>query len=538
MQKTKEILNWHLNFADMKYAAEHVFSRETKSSVSTSIQQLKRISQSSLDGNKLPANKLIKDIYFLFQKESGQEYLYLISLFSKRDTRVLVYALDYQPDNGGDIILFSDKFEIARNIILDKWKDSFIISLWHLLLRNWNNLLVFQTQRELLIDLLNKKCSEYDKTRKDILGITQIISFFIKKDSPKEFAVNLIKYKKLISGAHTVLKQKESILVYEYFSSVIYSYIETIDKTVITTEITVSIYDFLQKHNNKKVTIISCSKIINSDKFNQTIEIVKRQTVAMIGDPIKTHLWRYDGLTETQENAVESARKKLNTILNKRFIKVFFEKLVQDERRKKYWLKFIDKIDDIKFSGNRDNFRYLKNIESVSKYVDSRYKITSRSQPTCALIIYARNFVFVEFTDTGALYIYKNKNFRVNLNAINGMEDLKTWSTNDSACRNSKRPGYVILNEEGRITHQGDWEIRVNAWMKKYFNNFNSQQKESKINSSENIYDSWIYKNKKTDNQAINNRTMFWESKTLFWSKTQQPGYTYSRKKDAWWKYK
>jgi hypothetical protein len=538
MQNTKEILNWHLNFADMKYAAEHVFSRETKSSVSISIQRLKQISESSQDGNKLPETKLIKDVYFLFQKESVQGYLYLTSLFSKRDTRVLVYALDYQPDNGGEIILFSEKFDIARNLILDKWKDSFIISLWHVLLRNWNNLLVFQTQRKLLTELLKSKSNNYDKTRKDILRIIKNINFFIQKDSPLKYAKYLINDKKLIQDAYIPLKQKESILVYEYFSSVIYSYIETIDEKVITTEITVSIYNFLQKHNNKKITIISCSQIINSDKFNQSIEIVKSQTVAMIGDPIKAHLWRYDGLTEIQENAVESARKKLNTILNKRFIKVFFEKLVQDERRKRYWLKFIDKIDDIKFSGNRDNFRYLKNIESVSKYVDYRYKITSRSQPTCALIIYARNFVFVEFTDTGALYIYKHENFQVNLNAINGMEDLKTWSTNDSACRNSKRPGYVILNEEGRITHQGDWEIRVNAWMKKYFNHFYSEQKEPKINSTDNKYDSWIYKKKKTDNQAKNNQTMFWESKTLLWSKIQQPGYTYSRKKDAWWKYK
>lgn len=521
MQNTKEILNWYFNFTDMNYAAEHVFSRETKNNVIISIQQLKEISESSLDGNKLPDKKLIKDVYVLFQKESAQEKLYLISLFSKRDTRVLVYALDYQPENGGEVILFSEKFGIARNIILDKWKDSFIISLWHLLLRNWNNLLVFQTQRELLTGLLNSKCNEYNKTRKDILQVTQIISFFLKKDSPEEFAKNLINYKKLISDAHITLKQKESILVYEYFSSVIYSYIETIDKKVITTEITVSIYEFLQKHNNKKVTIISCSQIINSGKFNQSIEIVKSQTVAMIGDPIQAHLWRYNGLTQTQEDSVESARKKLNIILNQRFIKVFFEKLVQDERRKKYWLKFIDKIDDIKFSGNRDNFRYLKNIESVSKYVDSRYKITNRSQPTCALIIYARNFVFVEFTDTGALYIYKNKNFRVNLNAINGMEDLKTWSTKDSACRNSKRPGYVILNEEGRITHQGDWEKRVNAWMKKYFN-------QSVLETP----------TKRSDNPTIKNNDLSWESKTLFWSKIQKSGYTYSQKKGAWWKYK
>jgi hypothetical protein len=505
----------------MKYTAEHLFSRETKSIVSVSIQQLNEISQRLPDGNKLPEKKLIKDVYILFQNESFQEYLYLISLFSKRDTRVLVYALDYQPENGGEIILFSDKFEIARNIILDKWKDSFIISLWHVLLRNWNNLLVYQTQRKLLTELLNSKCNEYDKTRKDILGITQIISFFLKKDSPKEFAKNLINYKKLISDAHVTLKQKESILVYEYFSSVVEGYIETINRELITNDITISIYEFLRKHNNKKITIISCSQIINSGKFNQSIEIVKSQTVAMVGDPIKAHLWRYDGLTVVQEDSIESARKKLNTILNKRFIKVFFEKLVQDDRRKKYWFKFIDKIDDIRFSGNRDNFRYLKNVESVSKHVDSRYKITSRNQPTCALIIYARNFVFVEFTDTGALYIYKNQNFRVNLNSINGMEDLKTWSRYDYACKNSDTQGYVDLNEEGRITHQGYWEGRVDVWMRKYFNN-------SILESPK----------RRSDTPTIQNSDMFWESKTLLWSKTQQPGYTYSRKKDAWWKYK
>ena len=521
MPNTKEILNWHLNFADMKYAAEHVFSQETKNIVYISTKQLKELTQRLPDGNKLPEKKLIKDIYLLFQKESEQEFFYLISVFSKRDTRVLVYALDYRPEHGGEVILFSDKFEIARNIIMDKWKDSFIISLWHVLLRNWNNLLVFQTQRNLLTDLLNSKCSEYDKTRKDILGITQIISFFLKKDSPKEFAKNLISYKRLISDAHITLKQKESILVYEYFSSVVESYIETIDKNLITNDITQSIFDFLLKHNNKKITIISCSQIINSGKFNKSIEIVKRQTVSMIGDPIKIHLWRYDGLTENQEETVESARKKLNTILNQRFIKVFFEKLVQDERRKKYWLRFIDKIDDIRFSGNRDNFRYLKNIESVSKHVDSRYKITSRNQPTCALIIYARNYVFVEFTDTGALYIYKNRNFRVNLNSINGMEDLKTWSRYDYACKNSDMHGYVDLNEEGRITHQGYWEGRVDVWMRKYFTN-------SVLESPQ----------KRTGTPSITNSDMFWESKTLYWSKIQQSGYTYSQKKDAWWKYK
>lgn len=521
MQNTREILKWYLNFSDMKYAAEHVFSRETKNSFDISIRLLKELSERLPDGNKLPEKKLIKDVYFLFQRESHQEYFYLISLFSKRDTRILVYALDYQPEYGGEIILFSEKFGTAKKLILNNWKDSFIINLWHVLLKNWNNLLEFQTQREQLTELLDSKCNAYDKSRKDILGVTRIMSFFLKKDSPKEFAQNLINYKKLISDSHLTLKQKESILTYEYFSSVLEQYIDIINNESITRDSTSAIYLFLQKHNNKKITIISCSKIINSNKFNHTIDIVKNHTVSMVGDPIKTHLWRYNGLSRIQEESVESARKKLNILLNQHFIKVFFEKLVQDERRKNYWLKFIDKIDDIKFSGSSDNYRYLKNIESVSIYVDSRFKITSRTQSTSALIIYSRNFVFVEFTDTGALYIYKHKNFRVNLNSISGMEDLKTWSKYDYACKNSETPGYVDLNEEGRITHQGYWEGRVDVWMNKYY--LNSVLDSSSINR---------------DDNSNKNEEMFWESKTLYWSKKKLPGYTYSSKKDAWWKYK
>ena len=336
-------------------------------------------------------------------------------------------------------------------------------------MKNWNDLLVFEDQRALLTTLLYSKCKKYDKTRKDILRIIKNINFFIQKDSPFRFAKYLITNKKFIKDAHILMKQKEYILVYEFFSSVVEKYIELLEKETVTYEVIRSIYQFLVLHNNKKTTIITCSQIINTNKFNQFIEVVKNQTVTLIGDPIKEHLWRLNGLSRTQEEYVASARKKLNILLNQHFIKVFFEKLVQDDRRKKYWLKFIDKIDDIKFSGSRDNYRYLKNIESVSKYVDSRYKTTSRNQSTCALIIYSKNFVFIEFTDIGALYIYKHNNFRVNLNAIDGMEDLKIWSKYIYACKNSDTPGYVDLNEEGRITHQGYWEDRVEVWMNKYY---------------------------------------------------------------------
>jgi len=50
------------------------------------------------------------------------------------------------------------------------------------------------------------------------------------------------------------------------------------------------------------------------------------------------------------------------------------------------------------------------------------------------------------------------------------MEDLKLWPNYLYACRNAEQSGYIYLNEEGRLTHQGHWEERLNSWMRKYFN--------------------------------------------------------------------
>ena len=54
MQNTKEILKWHLNFAEMKYAAEHVFSRETKNIFDISIKQLVELSERLPEGINSP----------------------------------------------------------------------------------------------------------------------------------------------------------------------------------------------------------------------------------------------------------------------------------------------------------------------------------------------------------------------------------------------------------------------------------------------------------------------------------------------------
>lgn len=60
------------------------------------------------------------------------------------------------------------------------------------------------------------------------------------------------------------------------------------------------------------------------------------------------------------------------------------------------------------------------------------------------------------------------------------------------------------------------------------------QKNIQKLNKEQNSID-------KKDVKKVNTKIKSnheWESKTLLWSKTERSGYTYSIKKDAWWKYK
>lgn len=469
MPKTNDILNWHFSPTDFKYKAEHLFDEKTKRDVDNSLDKLNKLTDRLPEGGQIPEKKLIRDIYYLFQDNYYKDLLNN-DLFSGRIVRTLIWALDFQPSLNDEAVLFSTKFKTALHLINSKWRDSFFISLSHVFLKNWSSLKQFENNRDLLEHTLSEKGGSYSGTRKDIHKLTSRTNLFLDSESAVNYAIELIENNIPINKANLILEQKEHILSYEFFSEVSNKYIDLITNANLKKGLAIGVYQFLEIHNKKKTTLLLCSKIINKDSFKNYIDLVKNETVKLIADPVKSHLWKHSELNLKEQQAIENARKKLNILLNKKFIQVFFEKLVEDDRRKRYWLRFIDKIDDIKFSGNRSNYQYLKNIESVSKYVDHRFKVTSRNQNTCALIIYSKDYVFVEFTDTGALYIYKNKNFRVNLNSINGMEDLKTWSRYDYACKNSDYGGYVDLWEEGRITHQGNWEMRVNAWMKEYYN--------------------------------------------------------------------
>ena len=470
----RDILEWYFIPSSMKSFGERIFSDTTKLSLTTSGRSLAELASKSFGNNKLPENSKIEEIYWKFQNNKTKDFSVFETLFTQREIRVLIWTLDYLSPSYSLIILFSDDLNLGLKLIQSKWKDSYLNSLWHILARNWIELRNLPSNFNALTGLIMKYARNYTGTRNDIQKLIQRLSYFEQSNSTNRFAKDLISNGFYFNRAHEFLEQNASILSYSYFSSACQDYLYelTLNTSIITAEKLGSIFSFLNNHNKYKTTLIASSIIINSIYANRFQELIKVETIRLISDPSIKHRWTSSELASIESEKVETARKKLNSWINKIFIEVFFEKLVQDERRKNYWLRFINKIDDIVFCGNRSNYQYLKNSQQISKDVDSRYKITDRNQSTCAIIIYAGGYVFVEFTDVGALYIYKKNSFKLNLNSLSSTDDLKIWSTDKYACKTNGSDSYTnyyLTNNEGRITHQGNWESRVNLWMREHY---------------------------------------------------------------------
>ena len=466
MENIKQLLNWNLLNSAFKTNGQKLIAHKTKEIFNSNIDTLGNIALQQTMRSELPKQELVEEIYDKFKNLEALPIAVLLESFTKREVRLLVWSLDYK---GEDSILFGTHFSKFIRLVIEYWRDSYIIPLWFVLLKNWEALNNNKARFQEYLVLFEKKCNEYEKSRKDVLAIKTHFNFW----QPKGISsfVNYLKKNNIqFNTICTSLNFNANILGTDYYYESFILYLKTIDKKDISIDLVEAVLIEIKGINRKKYKLILLSILITYGKFSKTINTIQQAAFSIIGDPIVKRHWLSGHLNEEEIELVESARKKLLILMNKKFIKIFFSKLVQDPRREKYWLKFIDDIEDVKFVGNRLNYSILKNNQEISKYVDARYTITRSNQSTSALIFWARDYVFVEFSDTGAVYIYKRESFNIKTKHIEKITDLKSWPRGMAVIKSVGN--YWEFMPEGTHAHMGEnWELRLNIWMKKYFYN-------------------------------------------------------------------
>ena len=190
-----------------------------------------------------------------------------------------------------------------------------------------------------------------------------------------------------------------------------------------------------------------------------------------LGDVTLAVSWApFTGATTAEVQRLKKAMHLVNMWFAQQIIESFFEICVQDKDRKHFWLKYVDKISGFKIVGSTAVKRSLQSNSKIgSMFLRHFIETNSYSSQTSALVLFVKNKMIVEFSDTGALYVYNQTHSMVK-NIINtrygiaSTNDLKITSMNGLVERNYWGD-YSVYNEQGNLHHRGDWQGRLSSWI-------------------------------------------------------------------------
>ncbi len=329
---------------------------------------------------------------------------------------------------------------------------------------------------EELRKFISKKIKKYQYNRSLILRIKKNIQFFENKNGAIALGQHLALKSKNINELTSFFDLPDSWITYPYFSRSIIAYIQKTKSSL--PNIFIDIQKVLVKHNQNVTFKRVVSKLIleaNTPELTYMQNDIKKLAFDKIGDPSNQTYWSpYEEATISDKHDLINAREILNQWITKEFISVFFEKCINDTRRKKFWLKMADQVTSFKVIGPARTKQLLRKDERIAQYVNSRFKITGNSKQVSAFLIYVKNYVMIEFSDPGyAFYAYRiNSKNMPNMNSsFQSVDELRDGSMPMLMYRR----GYTFTdsNAEGRLTHNdGDmrWEMTFSFWLKKYVN--------------------------------------------------------------------
>lgn len=349
----------------------------------------------------------------------------------------------------------------------NNWKNLFFNGLIFYVLNGWN--LMRQDYRENVCKLIVKKLSAYKETNNKYLLLKNHANFF-EENGPLRMAT-LIKAKNLkLTEAPKLIGYKLSAFSLSYFSDVVVNYLNGshFDNAERFDEI-------FSRHNlDRTKKLVFANLVKSADKGGNPFEQnqLSKYAHSNLGDISKAVTWTpFTGATSSDISKLRYAKDLVNMWYVRKVIEVFFEVCVQDAARKRFWLKYATEgyIKDFRIAGSTLVRQRMQNDERISNLF-SRFFINtnSKTSQTAALILFIKNKVLVEFSDTGALYAYDNKNdvldfIKKGKSYIGSVSDLKL--TYFSSLVDESSYYITYYREEGRMRHQGEWQNRLNRWM-------------------------------------------------------------------------
>lgn len=467
MPAIQDILQFHFSPTTLKQLAQKVIPITLSTLNDHRIDKLHKITEEvGASSFIFSGENLIPQVFKKFKSSINSTN----ASFERRELRTLTYALTYSEQNTQTIFSNENELKYALVLLETNWRDSFLVGLIDCFLRNWET--KHQKLLEQLEQFIVQKLDNYQGNRSTLISFKNNKRFFSTKNGDLVLGDTISKLNKPIQEATKILGVPESWLDYPYFSKVIVTYYER-NKSKIVDEID-NLNDVLQKHNSTITSKRLISKIIiqtNQSQFTVLQDKIKSIAFKQIGDPSNTANWTvFENAIETEKGEIIQARNILNEWITQQFINVFFNVCINDDRRKRFWLRFASKISSFKVYGPLHTKNILKRDDRISEYVDARFETVSSKKDVSAFILYIGEYMLIEFSNEGyAFYAYKiNSAYKPSLSyQLNSVDDLR-YGSMPMAIQSDAQ--YHYFNDEGRLTHRDGnqiWETKFNSWINK-----------------------------------------------------------------------
>lgn len=473
MSSINDILDFKFPLISFSEKGRNIISSHIVNLSQSRISTLNSITE-ELGRNPFPPEPTqgIREVYLKFIKICQSDNN-LADKFDKRELRTLTYALTFKEHQKTSIFENSGFLKNCLSLLNRNWRDSFISGLLDCYLSNWNspNKESFDALSIFLID----KIGNYKGSRNRYQSLKANSKFFDKEKGDLDLGATLAISNKSISEVTKFLSLPDHWISYPYFSGVINGFFEK-SKNRIESSLD-DIADALEKHSSSTKATRTNKLIISRIICHTTTsrEIIQNQVkdiaFRLVGDPGMTSIWRpFEDSSHTESTTINKARVILNEWVTRQFINVFFEKCINDKRRKLFWLKFSKHITSFKVFGPSYVKQKLKADERVSEYVNNRFNVVPTGSAS-AFMFELGNHRMIEFSVEGyAFYAFRSKNeyapsFNSTVNSINDF-------TNGQMPMLVTRRGFSIGNylDEGRLTHRDgnmNWEEVFHNWLKR-----------------------------------------------------------------------
>lgn len=378
--------------------------------------------------------------------------------WTTRELRIVSYYLMKLRDDGRNYIYALD--------LLDKnWKNIFFNGLAFYLLNSWHTIEI--NYREYTSQLLIRKLAEYSDTNRRYSLWKNRANLF-DNNGPVRMAAMLAAKKMSLQEAPELLGFKNTSIKQPYYSDVIVRFV--VNNNITDRETVEKIFELHNLDRTKK--LIFAYLVEKEDQLGDGLRRAQlcRFANTQLGDITLAATWApFVGATDSEVVKLRNAMQQVNMWFAQQIIESFFEICVQDKERKKFWLQYVQYISGFKIIGSTAVKRLLQSNSQIgSMFLRHFIETNSISSQTSALVLFIKNKMIVEFSDTGALYVY-NQTHQMAKSIINvrygiqSTNDLKIPSMNTLIDSNSW--GGYYYSEEGRMTHQGYWQQRLSGWI-------------------------------------------------------------------------